>query len=99
VAADGGFPWWYRGDSSTVSEGTVAPVKVNLYATLRKYVGGAPSVEVEIEPGQTVAEVLARLGVPADQTRIIFINNRAAGLSHVLQGGERLGVFPAIGGG
>jgi molybdopterin converting factor small subunit len=74
-------------------------VKVNLYATLRKYIGGAPSIEVEIDPGETVEQVLGRLGVPADQTRIIFVNNRAAQLSHVLQGGERLGIFPAIGGG
>jgi len=74
-------------------------VKVSLYATLRKYIGGAPSVEVEIDPGQTVGQVLKRLGVPADQTRIIFVNNRAADLSHALQGGEQLGIFPAIGGG
>ena len=74
-------------------------VKVNLYATLREHIGGAPSTEVEIEPGQTVEQVLQRLGVPAGQTRIIFVNNRAAELSHVLQGGEKLGIFPAIGGG
>ena len=74
-------------------------VKVNLYATLRKYIAGAPSVEVDIEPGQTVGQVLVGLGVPADQTRIIFVDNRAADPSHALQGGEQLGVFPAIGGG
>jgi molybdopterin synthase sulfur carrier subunit len=62
-------------------------------------IGGKPSVEVEIEPGQTIRQVLASLGVPAEQTRIIFVNNRAADLSHVLQGGEQLGIFPAIGGG
>ena len=74
-------------------------VKVNLYATLRRYIGGAPSIEVEIEPGQTVQQVLGQLGVPADQTRIIFVNNRAAGLSQVLHRGDKLGIFPAIGGG
>jgi molybdopterin converting factor small subunit len=74
-------------------------VKVNVYATLRRHIGGAASVQVEIEPGQTVEQVLGGLGVPVDQTRIIFVDNRAAGLSHVLQGGEKLGVFPAIGGG
>lgn len=74
-------------------------VRVNLYAMLRKYVGGAASVEVEIEPGQTIERLLHQLGVPADQTRIIFVNSRAVGLSAVLQGGEEIGVFPAIGGG
>jgi molybdopterin converting factor small subunit len=77
----------------------MSQVKVNLYATLRKYIGGAPSIEVEIDPGDTVEQVLGRLHVPVDQTRIIFVNHRAAQPSHVLQGGERLGIFPAIGGG
>ena len=74
-------------------------VHVNLYATLRRHIDGAPSVEVEIDPGQTIAEVLDGLGVPSDQTRIIFLNNRAAGLLDRVEGGEQIGVFPAIGGG
>jgi molybdopterin converting factor small subunit len=74
-------------------------VRVNFYATLRRYAGGAPSVQVEVQPGQTVGQVLDRLGVPTDQTRIIFVDHRAADLSRPLQGGEQVGVFPAIGGG
>ena len=77
----------------------MAHVEVNLYATLRRYADGATSVEAEIEPGQTIEQMLRGLGVPPDQTRIIFVNHRAAGLSHPLQGGEHLGIFPAIGGG
>ena len=74
-------------------------VRVNLYATFRSYIGGAPSVDVQIAPGQTVREVLEKLGVPPGQTRIIFVNSRAGELSQPLEGGERLGIFPAIGGG
>ena len=77
----------------------MAHVEVNLYAKLRRYADGATSVDVEIEPGQTIEQMLHGLGVPPDQTRIIFVNNRAANLSHPLQGGEHLGIFPAIGGG
>lgn len=77
----------------------MARVVVKLYAALRGYAGGAPSVEVDVEPGQTVAEVLRRLGVPSEQTRIIFVNHRAGSLSQPLEGGERIGIFPAIGGG
>ncbi|MFH1924719.1 MAG: MoaD/ThiS family protein [Planctomycetota bacterium] len=77
----------------------MAQVKVNLYATLRSYVGGVRSVEVDVEPGETVEHVLHRLGVPPDQTRILFVNNRAATLSQPVEDGDRLGVFPAIGGG
>lgn len=74
-------------------------IKVNLYATLRTYVGGASSVEVEVEPGQTVEQILASLGVPAGQTRIIFVNNRPATLTESIAEGDHIAVFPAIGGG
>ena len=74
-------------------------ISVNTYADLREFTGGAASVVVDIEPGQRVADILIRLGIPRERTKIIFVNNRAAGLSHTLEGGERLGVFPAIGGG
>ena len=77
----------------------MAHVEVKLYATLRKYADGAASVDVEIEPGQTIQQVLQRLGVPPEHTRIIFIDSRAAGLSDTLGGGEQIGIFPAIGGG
>ncbi len=74
-------------------------VQVNLYAVLRKYIDGAASIEVEIESGQTIEQLLQQIGVPADQTRIIFVDSRAAGLSDTLEGGQQIGVFPAIGGG
>jgi len=77
----------------------MARVVVKLYASLRRYVGGVPSVEVDVEPGQTIADVLRQLDVPADQARIIFVNHRAGNLSQPLTGGERIGIFPAIGGG
>lgn len=74
-------------------------VKLNAYATLRTYLGGAATIETEIEPGQTVGELLDRLKIPREQTRIIFVNNRAASLTYPLEGGDHIGVFPAIGGG
>ena len=77
----------------------MAAVTVNLYANLREYAGGAASIELDIEPGRTIEEVVVGLGIPADQTKIIFVDNRRANLGHSLQGGERLDLFSAIGGG
>ena len=77
----------------------MATVTVNLYAMLRKYVDGKPSVEVDIEPGQTIEQVLDQLGVPLDKTRVLFVDSRAVQPSETLQGGEQVGVFSAIGGG
>jgi molybdopterin converting factor small subunit len=74
-------------------------VQVQLFAALRQLAGGQPAVEVEIAAGDSVAAVLDKLGIAHDKPRIIFVNNRAAGLDQPLQGGEQLALFPAIGGG
>ena len=74
-------------------------VEVRLYAGLRAHVKGATSVSVQIDPGETIAQVLEKLTVPLNQTRIIFVNHRSANLDQELVGGEKLGIFPAIGGG
>jgi molybdopterin converting factor small subunit len=74
-------------------------ITVKLYATFRQHIDGKPSVELEVENGQTVRSVLDALGVPVEETRILFVNNRHAELADTLRGGETLGVFPAIGGG
>jgi molybdopterin synthase sulfur carrier subunit len=74
-------------------------IELQLFASLRAYVGGAPSVDVAIEPGQSVGDVLDRLAIPREQTRIIFVDHRRATLADPLRGNEKVGVFPAIGGG
>ena len=74
-------------------------ITVNLYANLREYTGGASSVNLDVETGQTVGDVLDRLGIPRDKTRIIFVNNRSAKFGDSLQGQERIDLFSAIGGG
>ena len=77
----------------------MATIRVNLYASLRRYGGGKPSVEVEVAPGTTVGQVLAELGIPAGETRILFVDHRAATIEKPLSGGEKIGVFPVVGGG
>ncbi len=74
-------------------------IQVQLFASLRQYAGGAPSVEVTIDPGQSVGDLLDRLAIPHDKTKIIFVDHRRATLSDPLSGNERVGVFPALGGG
>ncbi len=74
-------------------------VKVGLYAGLRQYIANAPSVDIEIVPGQTIAQVLQKLGVPPEKAHIVFVNSRASGIDCPLQGGEQVNIFPAVGGG
>jgi sulfur carrier protein ThiS len=54
---------------------------------------------VDVAPGQTVAAVMRQLGIPAERTKIVFVDHCAAGLDHPLAGGERIDLFSAIGGG
>jgi molybdopterin converting factor small subunit len=74
-------------------------VHVNLYAGFRQKVGGQSSVDVSIEAGETIEQLLEQLGVPLEKTRIIFCNNRLVDRTQTLTGGETIGVFPAVGGG
>ena len=56
-------------------------------------------MDLDIEPGKTVGDVLDRLGIPRDKTKIIFVNNKSAKFDDPLAGQERIDLFSAIGGG
>jgi len=73
-------------------------VTVRLYAGLRKY-ASTQQLQVEVRPGETVAAVLDRVGVPQSVARIVFVDHRRADPDTRLQGGEQVAVFPAVGGG
>jgi sulfur carrier protein ThiS len=77
----------------------MSKVQVYLYADLRQFTGGAAAVEFDVEPGQTIATLLDRLGIPRERTKVVFVNSRAAEPDRALNGGERVDLFSAIGGG
>jgi molybdopterin converting factor small subunit len=73
-------------------------IQLKLYATLQALMppeGG----DYPISPGMTVQELLYRLHVPTDKAKLIFIDGRKADLRSKLNGGERVGIFPPVGGG
>lgn len=73
-------------------------IQIKLFAGLQS-LGPPESDHFEIEPGMTVRELLARLDIPAEKARLIFIDGVKAGLDKTLEGGERVGIFPPVGGG
>jgi len=78
------------------------PLQVFLNATLRQYVQGYDpykGISVEVPAGTTVAQVIAQLGLPAKEVTLIMVDGRRREADFVLQGNERLGLFPPIGGG
>ena len=75
-----------------------AHIDLRLFASLKTYV--PPGAEhLPIESGETVEALMTRLGVPLDDVQLIFINGIKGEMASSLFGGERVGVFPPVGGG
>ncbi|MGP8050055.1 MAG: MoaD/ThiS family protein [Desulfobaccales bacterium] len=78
------------------------PLQIFLNATLRPYLSGYDpynGFSLEVPAGAAVAQVIARLGLPAAEVTLIMVDGRRREADFVLQGQERLGLFPPIGGG
>ncbi len=78
------------------------PVLVKLSTSLRRLVpeyDPLAGLEVEPRPGESAAELMARLGIPPDKVKVIMINGLAAGPDTILADGDRVGLFPPVGGG
>jgi molybdopterin synthase sulfur carrier subunit len=73
-------------------------ITIKLFASLNRF-RPASSESYPIEPGITVKKLLEELCVPKDEVKIIFIDGVKHDLGSILKGGERLGIFPAVGGG
>jgi molybdopterin converting factor small subunit len=52
-----------------------------------------------INPGITVGSLLEQLKIPPKKAKLIFIDGIKANLTSTLNGGERVGIFPPVGGG
>lgn len=73
-------------------------IQVKCFATLASHLP-ENSDEFPIEQGDTVRSVAQRLGIGEEELHLIFINNARADLDSELSDGDRLGLFPAVGGG
>ncbi|MHA1686820.1 MAG: MoaD/ThiS family protein [Candidatus Heimdallarchaeaceae archaeon] len=77
-------------------------LKVKLFATLRaKYpqVSDLNPLEVEVEDGITVEQLVEQLGLPKEQVQLIYINGMRADLSTSITKEATIALFPALGGG
>lgn len=73
-------------------------ITIKLFATLSKYTPDAAET-YPVKPGTTIRNLLQQLGVPEDEVKLIFIDGKKGNLTRTLQGGERVGIFPPVGGG
>ena len=75
-----------------------AHISVKLFATLSKFTPDS-SDHYPIRQGTTVRDLLKILGVVEKDAKLIFINNKKGEIVSSLKDGDRIGIFPPIGGG
>ena len=73
-------------------------ISINLFATLKKFTP-VSSDSYPVSPGITVKKLLEELYVPEAEVKLVFIDGVKHDLTSILKGGERVGIFPAVGGG
>ncbi|VBB09615.1 thiamines/molybdopterin converting factor subunit 1 [Lucifera butyrica] len=77
-------------------------VEVRLYATLRRYAPAESAAGVfstDLPAGRTVADLLAAIHVAAAEVHMLMVNGVNTTVEHILRDGDRVGLFPPVGGG
>lgn len=77
-------------------------VTVKLHATLRKFLppgSSEQSAVVELPEGATVADLVRRLGIPPEHTKMMVSGDNYLETSSVLHDGQDVDLFPPLAGG
>jgi len=77
-------------------------IEVKLSSSLRAQASGyhpLRGLKVEPRPELTVLELIISLGLPPQEVKIIVLNGKTAGRDAFIKDGDRVGFFPAMGGG
>jgi sulfur carrier protein ThiS len=77
-------------------------IELRLYASLAAFMPektvGNP-LTMEVSDGTTIRDLLQQLKVPKKDIKVIFLNGIHANDGDILKEGDRVGVFPSVGGG
>ncbi len=77
-------------------------ITVKLYATLARFSAGGLAgtpFEVDLPDAAQVHQLVSQLGIPDQETRVVFVNGLVREMDWVLEPGDEVGMFPPIGGG
>lgn len=77
-------------------------VEVRVFAGLQKYINGVSSgvpFEVELGSQATGMDLLNKLDIPKEEAFVFMVNGCREELGTVLKEGDRVGIFPPVGGG
>ena len=73
-------------------------ITLKLFVTLAAYLPENAD-NFEVEEGTPVQTLITDLKIPGDTVKLIFVNGRKQDKAYVLKPGDRLGLFPPVGGG
>ncbi len=73
-------------------------IQIKLFAALQQFMPDSAD-NFAIEAGSTIQSLLDELDIPPAKAKLIFIDGIKADLNKTLNGGERVGIFPPVGGG
>ena len=73
-------------------------INLKLFATLKRFLPRS-SGHYPVPAGITIRDLIARLGIPEKEAKLIFIDGMAGTFDSTLKGDERVGIFPPVGGG
>lgn len=76
----------------------MANIEIRLFASLAPKTP-PDAMHYDIGAGLSVAQLLEKLGVTRAEAKLIFVNSARADIATKLSGGERVGIFPPVGGG
>ena len=76
--------------------------EVRLYASLRKYhpnSGDSEAFSPELADGAKLGDLVDKLKIPRPEIGVLMVNGKWQKETYLLQDGDRIGLFPLIGGG
>jgi sulfur-carrier protein len=75
-------------------------VNVKCFATLSEagHCDYRDSLVTTLDDGADVKDLVTHLGLPKDKVEIIFVNGKKVESGEKLSEGDRVGLFPAVGG-
>ena len=73
-------------------------ISIKLFATLNIFLPDEPD-SYPLPKGTMVQELIEKLKIPVKDAKLIFVNSRRVLLTAVLKNGDRVAIFPPVGGG
>ena len=73
-------------------------IQIKLFASLQEFTPPS-SDKYPVAEDISIHSLLEELNIPPEKAKLIFINGVKADLTTTLKGGERVGIFPPVGGG